>query len=103
MYAEVFGHLFQTHSMLSRRHVHYPLLANIISSSRPSNKSICGTHGLFRTRPSRILQATLLQAGKNGTGLPNPQSELLSKLSLLGFGEVKVAQIHVAFEDDVKR
>src|SRR5580693_7177444 len=59
-------------------------------------------HGLFRTPAIGVLQATLLQAGKKWKQVFCPQSQLLRKLSLLCLSEVKVGQIHIAFEDDVK-
>ena len=47
MYAEMIGHLSQTHSIFSCRHFHYRILGDIISPLRPSvNRSHSATRTL---------------------------------------------------------
>ena len=63
MYAEMFGHFFQTHSMLLRSHAPHLLVANIISPFGLAVNRFVERHGLFRTRRSGVLQAALFLAG----------------------------------------
>src|ERR1700733_8382126 len=71
--------------------------------SRSSSKSICRATLTLSSPAIGSSPDDFASDWEKWNKSPDPSSQLLTELSLLCLGEVKVGQIHVAFEDDVKR